>query len=90
MYFLRRFLAAKFDSEEFRNVQNLDEVIKMTYTFIDYEKEKAAKEGRAEGEFNTIYNFIKKGRLTLEEAASDIGISVEQLLANFKKYNLVL
>ena len=90
MCFLRRLLATKFDCDEFKNVQNLDEVIKMTYTFIDYEKEKAAKEGRAEGEFNTIYNFIKKGRLTLEEAASDIGISVEQLLANFKKYNLVL
>ena len=48
------------------------------------------REGRAEGEFNTVYNFIKKVRLTLEDAASDIGMSVEQLLANFKKYNLVL
>ena len=90
MCFLRRLLATKFDCDEFKNVQNLDEVFKMTYTFIDYEKEKAAKEGEKKGEFNTVYSFIKKGRLTIEEAASDIGISVEQLLANFKKYNLVL
>ena len=48
------------------------------------------KEGIKEGEFNTVYNFIKKGRMTIEEAASDIGISVEQLLAGFKEYNLVL
>ena len=66
----------------------------MTKTFRDYDREndlqEGRKEGRKEGEFNTIYNFIKKGRLTLEEAASDIGMSVEQLLANFKKYNLVI
>ena len=62
----------------------------MTKTFRDYDRENDLQEGRKEGEFNTIYNFIKKGRLTLEEAASDIGMSVEQLLANFKKYNLVL
>ena len=48
------------------------------------------KEGWKEGEFGAIYNFIKKGRMTIEEAASDIGISVEQLLAGFKEYNLVL
>ena len=52
--------------------------------------EDSKKEGIKEGEFNTIYNFIKKGRMTIEEAASDIGISVKQLLANFKKYNLIL
>ena len=34
--------------------------------------------------------MIKKGRITLEEAALDIGITVEKLLADFKEYNLVL
>ena len=66
----------------------------MTYTFIDYEidngKKEARKEGEKKGEFNAIYNFIKKGRMTLEEAASDLGMTVEQLLAGFKEYNLVL
>ena len=52
--------------------------------------EDGKKEGRKEGEFFTIYNFIKKGRMTLEQAASDIGITVEQLLSNFKEYNLAL
>ena len=70
----------------------------MTYTFIDYEKEKAAKEGRengiregrAEGEFNTVYNFIKQGLVTVEQAAKSIGLTKEQLLDTFKEYNLVL
>ena len=46
--------------------------------------------GEARGKFNAIYNFIKKGRITIEEAASDLGMTVEQLLAGFKEYNLVL
>ena len=66
----------------------------MTKTFRDYDREndleEGRKEGREEGEFNTVYNFIKKGRLTIVEAASDIGISVDQLLEGFKRYNLVL
>ena len=70
----------------------------MTKTFRDYDREndleegrkEGIKEGRKEGEFNTVYNFIKKGRMTIDEAASDIGMSVEQLLDGFKRYNLVL
>ena len=48
------------------------------------------KDGKKEEKFNTIYYFIKKGRITIDEAANDIGLSVKQLLANFKKYNLIL
>ena len=66
----------------------------MTKTFRDYDRENDkitfTEEGRKEGEFNTVYNFIKKGRMTIEEAASDIGMTVEQLIAGFKQYNLVL
>ena len=58
----------------------------MTKTFRDYDRENDLKEG----EYNAIYNFIKKGRMTIEEAASDLGMTVEQLLAGFKEYNLVL
>ena len=47
-------------------------------------------EAEARGEFTILYKLIKNGRITLEEAASDIGITVKQLLASFKKYNLVL
>ena len=46
--------------------------------------------GEARGEFNLLYKLIKKGRMTIEEAASDLGMTVEQLLAGFKEYNLVL
>jgi hypothetical protein len=94
MTFMFRLLENRLDKDEYQNVRDLNEVIKMTYTFIDYEIDNGRKEGRKEGEkkgeFNTIYNFIKKGRITIEEAASDIGISVEQLLEGFKEYNLVL
>ena len=46
--------------------------------------------GEARGEFNILYKQIKKGILTIEQAAKSIDISVDQLLANFKQYNLVL
>ena len=52
--------------------------------------DKIVSQGEARGKFNAIYNFIKKGRMTIEEAASDLGMTVEQLLADFKEYNLVL
>lgn len=51
---------------------------------------KAEARGEARGEFNLLYKLIKKGRMTIEEAASDLGMTVEQLLAGFKEYNLVL
>ncbi len=48
------------------------------------------KEGEKKGEFNTVYNFIKQGLVTVEQAAKSIGLTKEQLLAGFKEYNLVL
>ena len=98
MAFMRRFLSAVFDNPAYENALTLEEVIRMTKTFRDYDREndkitfteEGRKEGREEGQFNTVYNFIKKGRMTIVEAASDIGISVDQLLEGFKRYNLVL
>ena len=52
--------------------------------------ENSEKIGEKKGELSTIYKILKKGRITIEEAASDIGMTVEQLLAGFKEYNLVL
>ena len=86
MAFMRRFLSVVFDNPAYEKALTLEEVIRMTKTFRDYDRENDLKEG----EYNAIYNFIKKGRITIEEAANDIGVTVEQLLANFKKYNLVL
>ncbi len=94
MAFMRRFLSAVFDNPAYEKALTLEEIIRMTKKFRDYDREKDKKifteEGKKEGEFNTIYNFIKKGRMTIEEAASDIGMTVEQLLDGFKRYNLVL
>ena len=94
MIFMLRFLSTKLDRPEYESVKNLDEVIRMTYTFIDREidngKKEGRKEGRKEGEFNTVYNFIKQGLVTIEQAAKSIGLTKEQLLEGFKEYNLVL
>ena len=90
MAFMRRFLSAVFDNPAYEEALTLEEIIRMTKTFRDYDRENDLEEGRKEGEFNTVYNFIKKGRMTIEEAASDIGMTVEQLLDGFKRYNLVL
>ena len=74
----------------------------MTYTFIDREIENGIKngiknglknaeeKGEEKGELNTVYNFIKQGLVSVEQAAKSIGLTKEQLLAGFKKYNLVL
>ena len=98
MIFMLRFLSTKLDRPEYESVKNLDEVIRMTYTFIDREidngkkegRKEGIKEGRKEGEFNTVYNFIKQGLVTIEQAAKSIGLTKEQLLEGFKEYNLVL
>ncbi len=46
--------------------------------------------GRNEGKFDFAYKLIKQGLLTLEQAATSIGISTQELLAQFKQHNLVL
>ncbi len=70
--------------------QNTINGICMTKTFRDYDRENDLQEGRKEGEFNTVYNFIKQGLVTVEQAAKSIGLTKEQLLDTFKEYNLVL
>ena len=62
----------------------------MLKTFRDYDREKDLEEGKKEGEFNTVYNFIKQGLVSVEQVAKSIGLTKEQLLEGFKEYNLVL
>jgi hypothetical protein len=94
MAFMQRFLSIVFDNPAYENALTLEEVIRMTKTFRDYDRENDkitfTEEGRKEGKLSAFYDMIKKGRITLEEAASDIGISVDKLLADFKECNLVL
>ena len=52
--------------------------------------EQGMEQGMEKGKINAFYNMIKKGRITLEEAAEDIGISIKELLDKFKAYNLAL
>ena len=92
--FMLRLLSTKLDKIDYEKAKSLDEVIRMTYTFIDQEIENgvknAEKKGEKKGELNTVYNFIKQGLVSVEQAAKSIGLTKEQLLAGFKEYNLVL
>ena len=90
MTFLRRYLSVVFDNDEYNYVNTLEEIIKMTKSFRDYDRENDIEEGKKEGEFSTVYNFIKQGLVTIEQAAKSIGLTQEQLLDGFKEYNLVL
>ncbi len=91
---MRRFLSAVFDNPAYEEALTLEEIIRMTKTFRDYDRENDLEEGRKEGEkkgeFNTVYNFIKQGLVTVEQAAKSVGLTKEQLLEGFKQYNLVL
>ena len=53
-------------------------------------KEEGKKEGKKEGMLNMLYKLIKSGCLTIDDAAKNIGMSVDELLTGFKKYNLAL
>ncbi len=48
------------------------------------------EDSKKEGKLSAFYDMIKQGLITLDQAATTIGISTEQLLADFKKYDLVL
>ena len=67
-------------------IKDLDEVIRMTKTFIDREIENSEKKGK----ISAFYEMIKQGLITLDQAATSLGITSKQLLADFKEYNLVL
>lgn len=43
-----------------------------------------------EGKLTILAELVKEKILSLQQAATSIGMSVEQLLAGFKEYNLVL
>ena len=66
----------------------------MTKTFRDYDRENDLKEGEKKGEkkgkLSAFYDLIKRGLITIEQAASTIGVTKDQLLADFKECNLVL
>ncbi|MBP5470575.1 MAG: Rpn family recombination-promoting nuclease/putative transposase, partial [Candidatus Riflebacteria bacterium] len=84
--FMLRLLSTKLDKIDYEKAKSLDEVIRMTYTFIDREIENGEKKGK----ISAFYDMIKKGLITLEQAATSLGISPKQLLDDFKEYNLVL
>ena len=102
MTFMFRLLSAKLHIKDFEKAQDLDEVIRMTKTFIDREIENSEKKGEMKGEMkgekkgekkgkiSAFYEMIKQGLIPLDQAATSLGITSKQLLADFKEYNLVL
>ena len=76
------------NDKRFEEIQNL--YIKGEESTMCEVLDRIVAQGEARGEFNILYKLIKNGMLTVEQAAKSINISVEQLLANFKQYNLIL
>ena len=82
MTFMFRLLENRLDKDEYQNVRDLNEVIKMTYTFIDYEidngKKEARKESEKKGKLSAFYSLVKKGILTLKQAAEEMNMTISQ------------
>ena len=72
----------------FEEYQNL--YIKGEETTMCEVLDKLIARGKVCGEFTILYKQIKKGILTIEQAAKSIGKSVQELLDGFEEYNLVL
>ena len=92
MAFMRRFLSAVFDNPAYENALTLEEVIRMTKTFRDYDREndlqEGRKEGRKEGQLTLLSNMIKKGILTLKQAADEMNMTIPQFESEIKNLSL--
>ncbi len=80
--FLLRYLSSAYDKPEYEKVQDLEEVIRMFKTFRDYDRENDKeifiKEGEKKGKLELLTNMIKKGILSLKQAAEEMGMTVSQ------------
>ena len=80
--FLLRYLSSAYDKPEYEKVQDLEEVIRMVKTFRDYDRENDKeifiKEGEKKGKLELLTNMIKKGILSLKQAAEEMGMTVSQ------------
>ena len=72
--------------EEFQN----QFIIKGEDTNMTRLLDKVEARGEARGKLDLLYKQIKKGILSVEQAANSIDKSVQELLDGFKEYNLVL
>ncbi len=52
--------------------------------------EDSRKEGEKKGKLELLTSMIKQGMITLDQAATSLGITTKQLLADFKECNLTL
>ena len=80
--FLLSYLSSAYDKPEYEKVQDLEEVIRMVKTFRDYDRENDKeifiKEGEKKGKLELLTNMIKKGILSLKQAAEEMGMTVSQ------------
>ncbi len=86
--FMLRLLENKLNKDDYKKVKNLDEVIKMTYTFIDYEKDISVKEGEKKGKLELLSSLIKEGLLTLKQAAEKMNMTIPQFENEIKNLSL--
>ena len=60
----------------------------MTKTFRDYDRENDLQEGRKEGQLTLLSNMIKKGILTLKQAADEMNMTIPQFETEIKNLSL--
>ncbi|MBP5469663.1 MAG: hypothetical protein J6Z11_10520 [Candidatus Riflebacteria bacterium] len=60
----------------------------MTKTFRDYDRENDLQEGRKEGQLTLLSNMIKKGILTLKQAADEMNMTIPQFESEIKNLSL--
>ncbi len=92
MAFMRRFLSTVFDNPAYENALTLEEVIRMTKTFRDYDRENDLKEGEKKGEkkgrLSAFYSLVKDGILTLKQAADKMNMTIPQFESEIKNLSL--
>lgn len=86
--FLLRYLSSAYGKSEYEKVQDLEEVIRMVKTFRDFDREKDKEEFTKEGKLELLAKMIKKGILSLKQAAEEMEMTVPQFKTAVK--NLAL
>ncbi len=89
MTFLRRYLSVIFDNDEHNHVNTIEEIIRMTKSFRDFDRENDkeifTKEGEKKGKLELLISMIKEGILTLKQAADKMNMTIPQFETAIKE-----
>ena len=82
-------LASAFDEndEDFKNKENVKMCLidQIEARGIEQGFERGLERGLEEGEIRTLWGLVRKGRLTVDEAAEEVGLTVEAFATRAKE-----